>query len=64
MKDHHTGMKRIDRLQLTENPPSATTAHWNQGDAIVTAQPISDEEAAKRFQHDKAIKPYPIAIKF
>lgn len=48
----------IDSLQLTAYQQLATPANWKEGDEVVIAPSVSDEEAQKRFPGFKKVKPY------
>ena len=49
----------IDSLQLTANHKVATPAQWKQGEEVIIAGSVSNEEAEKRFpQGWKTLKPY------
>jgi thioredoxin-dependent peroxiredoxin len=49
----------IDSLQLTAKHSVATPANWNQGDDVIIANAVSDEEAKEKFpQGWDAKKPY------
>ena len=52
-------LRVIDSLQLTAKHQVATPANWKQGDDVIIAGSVSDEEAKKRYpQGWKAPKPY------
>ena len=51
-------LRVIDSLQLTANLSLATPANWNQGDDVIIAPSVSDEEAAERFPDHVRVKPY------
>jgi alkyl hydroperoxide reductase subunit AhpC len=42
-------LRVIDSLQLTANNQVATPAQWKQGDDVIIAGSVSDEEARKRY---------------
>jgi hypothetical protein len=48
----------IDSLQLTANHSVATPADWRQGDDVIIAPAVSDEDAKERFGDFEAKKPY------
>ncbi len=49
----------IDSLQLTANHSVATPADWKQGEDVIIANTVSDEEAKERFPDGwDAKKPY------
>jgi alkyl hydroperoxide reductase subunit AhpC len=49
----------IDSLQLTAKHQVATPVNWKQGDDVIIAGSVSDDEAKKRYpQGWKAPKPY------
>jgi alkyl hydroperoxide reductase subunit AhpC len=51
-------LRVIDSLQLTANHSVATPADWKQGEDVVIAPAISDEDAKERFGEFDAKKPY------
>jgi alkyl hydroperoxide reductase subunit AhpC len=52
-------LRVIDSLQLTANYSVATPADWKQGDDVIIAGSVSDEDAKAKFpQGWKAPKPY------
>src|ERR1700761_829224 len=52
-------LRVIDSLQLTAQHKVATPAQWQQGDKVIIAGSVSDEEAKKRYpQGWKAPRPY------
>ncbi len=52
-------LRVIDSLQLTAKHSVATPANWQQGDDVIIAGSLSDEEARKKFpQGWKAPKSY------
>jgi thioredoxin-dependent peroxiredoxin len=49
----------IDSLQLTASHSVSTPVNWKQGDDVIIAPAISDEEAKEKFPKGwKALKPY------
>ncbi len=42
-------LRVIDSLQLTANHKVATPAQWQQGDDVIVAPAVSDEEATEKF---------------
>jgi thioredoxin-dependent peroxiredoxin len=49
----------IDSLQLTASHSVSTPVNWKQGDDVIIAPAISDEEAKEKFPKGwKAVKPY------
>ncbi|MCC5920348.1 MAG: peroxiredoxin [Cyclobacteriaceae bacterium] len=48
----------IDSLQLTAHHQLATPADWKEGEDVVIAPSVSNEEAEKRFPGYKTIRPY------
>jgi len=42
-------LRLLDSCQLTAEKQLATPANWNQGDDVIIAPSVSDEEARKRF---------------
>jgi thioredoxin-dependent peroxiredoxin len=52
-------LRVIDSLQLTAKHKVTTPANWRQGDDVIIAPSVSDEDARKQFpQGWKAPKPY------
>ena len=51
-------LRIIDSLQLTANKGLATPANWQEGDDVIIAPSISDEDARERFGDFNAVKPY------
>jgi alkyl hydroperoxide reductase subunit AhpC len=51
-------LRVIDSLQLTANHSVATPADWKQGEDVIIAPAVSDEEAKERFGDFEAKKPY------
>ncbi|MEN0062842.1 MAG: peroxiredoxin [Myxococcota bacterium] len=51
-------LRVIDSLQLTAEKQLATPAAWKEGDDVIIAPSVSNEEATRRFGEFKAIKPY------
>ena len=52
-------LRVIDSLQLNAKFPVATPADWKQGEDVIIAAPISDEDAKERFPKGwTAKKPY------
>ena len=52
-------LRVIDSLQLTAKHQVATPVNWKQGEDVIIAGSVSDEEAKKRYpQGWKALKPY------
>jgi alkyl hydroperoxide reductase subunit AhpC len=52
-------LRVIDSLQLTAKHSVATPANWKQGEDVIIAGSVSDEDAKKKFpQGWKAPKPY------
>jgi thioredoxin-dependent peroxiredoxin len=52
-------LRVIDSLQLTANYSVATPANWENGQEVVIAPAISDEDADKKFPKGyKKVKPY------
>ena len=49
----------LDSLQLSASYPVATPANWTDGDDVIIAMSVSDEDAATKFQKGfKALKSY------
>src|SRR3990170_1266742 len=52
-------LRVIDSLQLTADYSVATPANWHDGENVIIAPAVSDEEARKKFpQGWKTVKPY------
>ena len=51
-------LRVIDSLQLTANHKVATPAQWQQGDKVIIAGSVSDDEAKEIFGEWEAPKPY------
>jgi alkyl hydroperoxide reductase subunit AhpC len=51
-------LRTIDSLQLTAAHAVATPADWKQGEDVIIATSVSDEEARKKFPGFEAKKPY------
>jgi thioredoxin-dependent peroxiredoxin len=52
-------LRVIDSLQLTANHKVATPVNWNNGDDVIIAGSVSDEDAKKQYpQGWKAPRPY------
>ena len=52
-------LRVIDSLQLTANYSVATPVNWKDGDDVIIAAAVSDEDAKEKFPKGwKAIKPY------
>ncbi|MGO8954200.1 MAG: peroxiredoxin [Rhodomicrobium sp.] len=52
-------LRVIDSLQLTDRYKVATPADWKQGNDVIIAASLSDEEAKRKFPGGwKAVKPY------
>jgi alkyl hydroperoxide reductase subunit AhpC len=52
-------LRVIDSLQLTAKHSVATPANWKQGEDVIIAGSVSDEDAKKKFpQGWKSPKPY------
>lgn len=48
----------LDSLQLTAHHQLATPANWKEGEEVVIAPSVTDEDAEKRFPGFKKVKPY------
>ena len=51
-------LRVIDSLQLTANHKIATPAQWNQGDDVIIAGSVSNDDAKQIFGEWKEPKPY------
>jgi alkyl hydroperoxide reductase subunit AhpC len=57
-------LRVIDSLQLTAGHSVATPADWKQGEDVIIAGSVSDEDAKKKFPEGwKTVKPYLRVIK-
>jgi alkyl hydroperoxide reductase subunit AhpC len=51
-------LRALDSIQLTAKHRVSTPANWKQGDDIIIAGTVSNEEADKVFPGFKTVKPY------
>jgi alkyl hydroperoxide reductase subunit AhpC len=51
-------LRVIDSLQLTANHKVSTPAQWRQGEDVIIAGSVSDQDAEQLFGSWKAPKPY------
>jgi len=51
-------LRVIDSLQLTANHKVATPAQWQQGDDVIIAGSVNDEQAKEIFGNWESPKPY------
>ena len=52
-------LRVIDSLQLTANYSVSTPVNWQQGDDVIIAGTVSDEDAKEKFPKGfTAVKPY------
>src|SRR3954465_6535092 len=51
-------LRVVDSLQLTANHQVSTPAQWQQGDDVIVAGSVSDEQAKEIFGDFEAPKPY------
>ena len=51
-------LRVIDSLQLTANHKVSTPVNWQQGDDVIIAGSVSDEQAKELFGEWQAPKPY------
>jgi alkyl hydroperoxide reductase subunit AhpC len=51
-------LRVIDSLQLTANHKVATPVNWKQGEDVIVAGSVSDEQAKEIFGGFEAPKPY------
>ena len=57
-------LRVIDSLQLTDAHKVATPVNWKQGEDVIIAASLSDEEARERFPEGwKTLKPYLRVVK-
>jgi thioredoxin-dependent peroxiredoxin len=58
-RNFHEVLRVIDSLQLTANHKVATPVNWQQGDDVIIAGSVSDDEARKTYPAGwKAPRPY------
>src|SRR6202008_402977 len=48
----------LDSIQLTAMHPVSTPANWKQGESVIIAGSVSNEQADKQFPGYKTVKPY------
>jgi alkyl hydroperoxide reductase subunit AhpC len=48
----------LDSIQLTAKHPVSTPANWKQGEDVIIAGSVSNEQAATQFPGFKTVKPY------
>jgi len=48
----------LDSIQLTTKHPVSTPANWKQGEDVIIAGSVSNEQAEKQFPGFKTVKPY------
>ena len=52
-------LRVLDSIQLTAKHQVATPANWKQGEDVIIAGSVSDEDAKKKYPEGyKTIKPY------
>ncbi len=51
-------LRVIDSLQLTTNHSVSTPVNWKQGEDVIIAPAINDDDAKKRFGDFRTLKPY------
>jgi thioredoxin-dependent peroxiredoxin len=51
-------LRVIDSLQLTANHKVATPVNWRQGEDVIIAGSVSDDEAKEMFGEWESLKPY------
>ncbi|HZR12853.1 MAG TPA: peroxiredoxin [Acidimicrobiia bacterium] len=51
-------LRVIDSLQLTANHSVSTPVNWKQGEDVIIAPAINDDDAKKRFGDFRTLKPY------
>ncbi|MFL5863432.1 MAG: peroxiredoxin, partial [Solirubrobacteraceae bacterium] len=51
-------LRVIDSLQLTASHKVATPAQWRQGDNVIIASSVSDDQAKEIFGDYESPKPY------
>ena len=48
----------LDSIQLTAKHPVSTPANWKQGEDVIIAGSVTNEQAEKQFPGFKTVKPY------
>jgi len=57
-------LRVLDSMQLTAKHQVATPANWKQGEDVIIAGSVSDEDAKKKYPEGyKTIKPYLRVVK-
>ena len=51
-------LRALDSIQLTAKHPVSTPVNWKQGEEVVIAGTVSDEDAQKKFGAFKKVLPY------
>jgi alkyl hydroperoxide reductase subunit AhpC len=51
-------LRVLDSIQLTAKHPVSTPANWRQGEDVIIAGSVSNDEASKKFPGYKTVKPY------
>lgn len=51
-------LRVLDSLQLTARHPVSTPANWRQGEDVIIAGSVSNEQAEKTFPGYRTVKPY------
>ena len=51
-------LRALDSIQLTAKHEVATPAQWKQGEDVIIAAAVSDEDAEKRFGGFTRVLPY------
>lgn len=51
-------LRALDSIQLTAKHPVSTPADWKQGEDVIIAGAVSNEQAEKQFPGFKTVKPY------
>ena len=51
-------LRVLDSMQLTAKHKVATPVNWKQGDDVIIAGSVTDDDAKKMFPGCKTIKPY------
>ena len=51
-------LRALDAIRLTEEHKVSTPANWSQGDDVIIAAAVSDDEAVQRFGRFDAVLPY------
>ncbi len=51
-------LRALDAVRLTDGEPLATPANWTEGEEVIVALSLSDEEAEKKYGKVEKVLPY------